>query len=77
MLKKDNIVRITFSDTEITLLQKQQPNVIQPLSYKKLSTSKQQWDFQIFTKFQENGKFSVGWAVRCSHWMKSNDDRQV
>ena len=27
MLKKENIVRITFSDTEITLLQKQQLNV--------------------------------------------------
>ena len=42
MLKKDIIVRITFSDTETTLLQKQQQNVIQPLYYKKLSTSKQQ-----------------------------------
>ena len=52
MLKKDIIVRTTFSDTETTLLQKQQQNVIQPLSYKKLSSSKQQtkWDFQIFTK---------------------------
>ena len=39
MLKKDIIVRIIFSDTETTLLQKQQQNVIQPLSYKKLSTS--------------------------------------
>ena len=36
MLQKDNIFRITFSDTETTLLQKQQLNVIQPLSYKKL-----------------------------------------
>ena len=34
--------RITFSDTEITLLQKQQLIVIQPLSYKKLFTSKEQ-----------------------------------
>ena len=42
MLKKDNIVRATFSDTEITLLQKQQLYVIQSLSYKKLSGSKQQ-----------------------------------
>ena len=42
MLKKDNIVRITFSDTETALLQKQQLYVIQPLSYKKLSGSKQQ-----------------------------------
>ena len=42
MLKKENIVRNTFSDTETTLLQKKQLNVIQPLSYKKLSTSKQQ-----------------------------------
>ena len=41
MLKKENIVSITFSDTETTLLQKQQLNLIQPLSYKKLSTPKQ------------------------------------
>ena len=45
MLKKDNIVRITFSDTETTLLQKQQLNVKQPLSYKKISGSEQQWDY--------------------------------
>ena len=51
MLKKDNIVRITFSDTETILLQVQQLYVIQSLSYKKLSCSKQQRDFQIFTKF--------------------------
>ena len=42
MLKKENIVRFTFSDTETKLLQKQQVKVIQPLPYKKLSTSKQQ-----------------------------------
>ena len=77
MLKKENIDRITLLDTETTLLQKQQLNVIQLLSYKKLSTSKQQWDFQIFTNFWKNDKFSVGWAARCSHWMKRNDDRQV
>ena len=34
MLKKDSIVRITFPDTEITLLQKQQLYVIKSLSYK-------------------------------------------
>ena len=51
MLKKDKIITITFSDTETTLLQKQQLNMIQSLSYKKLSTCKQQWDSQIFTKF--------------------------
>ena len=38
MLQKNSIVRITFSDTGTTLLQKQQLNVIQPSSYKKLST---------------------------------------
>ena len=42
MLKRDNIVRITFLDTETTLLQKQQTYMIQPLYYKKLSGSKQQ-----------------------------------
>ena len=57
------IVRITFSDTETTLLQKQQLYMIQSLSYKKLSGSKQQLDFQIFTKFLKNGKFSLGWAA--------------
>ena len=67
MLKKDIIIRITFSDTETTLLQKQQQNVIQALSSKKLSTSTQRWDFQI----------SAWWAARCNHWMKSNDDRHV
>ena len=77
MLMKDNIIRITFSDTETTVLQTQQLNMIQPLSYKKLSTSKQQWEFQIFTKFWENGKFSPGWAAKCSHWLKSNDGRQL
>ena len=77
MLKRDNMARTTFSDTETTLLQKQQLNVMQPLSYKKLFNSKQQWDFQIFTKFWENGKFLAGWAARCSHSMKSNDDRKV
>ena len=41
MLKEDKIVRMTFSGTEITLLQKQQLYVIQPLSYKKLFGSKQ------------------------------------
>ena len=63
MLKKGIIVRITFSDTETTLLQKQQLYMIQSLSYKKLSGSKQLLDFQIFTKFLKNGKFSAGWAV--------------
>ena len=77
MLKRDNTVTTTFSDTKTTLLQKQQLNAIQPLSYKKLSNSKQQWDFQIFTKFWENGKILARWAARCSHSMKSNDDRQV
>ena len=67
MLKKGNIVRITFSDIETTLLQKQQLYMIQPLSYKKkVPGSKQQLDFQIFTKFLENGKFSAGWAAWCS-----------
>ena len=47
MLKKENIVRITFSNAKTTLLQKEQLNVIQPLSYKKVSTSKQQWDFPV------------------------------
>ena len=42
MLKKEIIVRTTFSDTETTLLQKQQQNVIHPLSYKKVFTSRQQ-----------------------------------
>ena len=51
MIKNENIVRITILDTETTLLQKQQLNVIQPLSYEKLSTSIQRWDFQFFTKF--------------------------
>ena len=41
MLKKGIIVRITFSDTETTLLQKQHLYMIQSLSYKKLSDSKQ------------------------------------
>ena len=54
MLKKGIIVRITFSDTKTTLLQKQQLYMIQSLSYKKLSGSKQQLDFQIFTKFLKN-----------------------
>ena len=63
MLKKGIIVRITFSDTETTLLQKQQLYMIQSLSYKKLSGSKQQLDFQILTKFLKNGKFSAGWAA--------------
>ena len=55
MLKKGIIVRITFSDTETTLLQKQQLYMIQSLSYKKLSGSKQQLNFQIFTKFLKKG----------------------
>ena len=63
MLKKDIIVGITFSDTETTLPQAQQLYMIQSLSYKKLSGSKQQLDFQIITKFLLNGKFSVGWAA--------------
>ena len=36
MQKKGVIVRITFSDSETTLLQKQQLYMIQSLSYKKL-----------------------------------------
>ena len=55
MLKKGIIVRITFSDTETTLLQKQQLCMIQSLSYKKLSGFKQQLNFQIFTKFLKKG----------------------
>ena len=36
MLKQDNIFKITFLDTETTLLYNQQLSEIHPLSYKKL-----------------------------------------
>ena len=53
-----------FFRYKTTLLQKQQLYMIQSLSYKKLSGSKQQLDFQIFTKFlKKYGKFSAGWAA--------------
>ena len=35
MLKENNIVKVTFSGTETTLLYNQQLSEIQPLSYKR------------------------------------------
>ena len=60
MLKKDNTVRITFSDTETTLLQIQQLYVIQSLSYKKLSGSNQREIFRFSPKSEKIVNFQQG-----------------
>ena len=77
MLSEDNILKITFSDTETALLLNQQLSEIQLLSYMKLVGFDQQQDFQIFPRFWENSKFLAGWTSRCSDRMKSNKDREV
>ena len=65
MLKKDNIVRITFLDTEATLVQKQHLYVILLLSYKKLSGSKHSEIFRFspnsekMVTFQQGGLLDV------------------
>ena len=60
MLMKDNIIRINFSDTETTVLQTQQLNMIQPLSYKKLSTSKNSGIFRCSPNSEKMVNFHQG-----------------
>ena len=62
--ERQELVRITFSDTEITLLQKQQLYMIKSLScknnYLALNNSE---IFRFLPNFDKNGKFLAGSAA--------------